>query len=187
MTTNPFGRVSFYQDNPGSPQPPTGTDDSSLGFGPGSRWLDTRFGVWWICQDATPGLARWAPQTSGQVLASLVGANMNVTTDQLFKPNFNLTILKWSPSKIIVTNASESMTTAAGGIYSAAAKGGVAIVAAAQAYSGLTTAASLLALTIATAGGNQVFSTVPVFSLTTPQGSTGTADIYVIGDIIPNG
>lgn len=182
-----FGRQSFYVDNPGSAAAPTANDDTSRGFEAGSSWYDTRFNVVWYCVDATVGAAKWTPMTSEVVLASIIGANMNITTDQPMLSKFDLTMLKYGVSKILVTNASTSLTTAAGGIYSAAAKGGVAIVAAAQVYTGLTVAASLLNLTIATAGGNQVFSVAPVLSLTTPQGGEATADLYLIGNIIPLG
>lgn len=180
-----FGRHSVYQDNPsGSPQAPTVNSDVNAGFTVGSRWYDTRLNIIWYCIDATAGAAKWVPQSSG-ILGSLIGANMNATTDQPFKTFYDLTKGTFAVSKILATNASLSMTTAAGGIYSAAAKGGSAIVAAGQAYTGLTVATSLLSLTIATAGSNQVFSVAPILSLTTPQGAAATADFYLVGDYLP--
>lgn len=181
-----FGRVSLYQDNPGSASFPSPTDDATQGWVAGSRWYDTRMNVWWVCQDATAGAAKWAPSTTG-VLAKLIGANMNSTADQVFATNYDLTLGHFALAKILVTNASLSLTTAVGGIYGVAAKGGTPWVAAAQAYSTLTLATSLLSLTIAAFGSGNVFAVAPILSLTTPQGAAATADFYMIGDIIPAG
>jgi len=182
-----FGRQSFYVDNPGSAKAPTINDDSTRGFEVGSSWYDTRFGINWVCNSATAGAALWSPMTGEQVLATLIGGNMNITTDQPFLPKFNLVGLKYAVSKILVTNASIDLTAADGGVYSAAAKGGVAIVAAAQVYTALATATALLSLTIAAAGSASVFSAVPILSLTGAQGAAATADFYLIGNIIPLG
>jgi hypothetical protein len=80
-----------------------------------------------------------------------------------------------------VSNPSISLTTAAGGIYTAVSKGGLAILAAATAYSGLTTAA------LNAAGATATFTPVTAetqattlyFNLTTAQGAAATADIYI--------
>lgn len=112
-------------------------------------------------------------------IAILRAANFNVTTDQeiLVRPG----VSKFRPTKIVVTNASISLTTAAGGIYTAASKGGSAIVAAAQAYSALTAAAKALALTLAIT--DTVFTVDRLyFSLTTAQGAAATGNIFVFGE-----
>ncbi len=120
-----------------------------------------------------------------QVLFRLIGANMNVTTDQAFVPYL------WTPGasflieRIRVVNASVSLSTAAGGIYTAASKGGNAIVASGQAYSTLTGATIGLDLTVA-AVGNGLQTATPILSLTTGQGAAATADFYVYGSIIGN-
>ncbi len=133
-------------------------------------------------------MAVWVPtQAPGvqQLLFRLTGANMNATTDQAFVPYL------WTPGaqflieRIRVVNASISLTTAAGGIYTAAAKGGNAIVAAAQAYSALTGPTIGLDLTIA-AVGNGLQTATPILSLTAAQGAAATADFYVYGSIIGN-
>ncbi len=109
----------------------------------------------------------------------LKGANMNVTTDQL------ITITPPSTTYVLtavrVSNPSISLTTAAGGIYTAASKGGLAILAAATAYSGLTTNA------LNTAGATASFTPVTAetqattlyLNLTTAQGAAATADFYL--------
>lgn len=120
---------------------------------------------------------------SGLILGGkLIGANFNSTADQaitITSPTARYRILQ-----IIVTNASTSLTTAAGGIYTAAAKGGVQVVTSAQAYSGITsTAVDTLANTaiLNTTNTNTMVNSVETIylSLTTPQGGAATADVYV--------
>ncbi len=117
------------------------------------------------------------------VLFSLMGANMNSTADQAIQIACPTT--RYIIQAIIATNASISLTTAAGGIYTAASKGGSTIVAAAQAYSTLTAsgvnvAGSALALTLDTLAttGELDLSTL-YFALTTAQGAAATANIRV--------
>lgn len=121
----------------------------------------------------------------------LYGANMNSTADQAIP--ISVPSATYLVDKIILSNPSVSLTTAAGGVYSAASKGGVAIVASGQAYSALTTNAAnttgnALALTIATAGNTTAFGgpsqganaiTTIYLSLTTGQGAAATADVRV--------
>lgn len=120
---------------------------------------------------------------------SLIGANMNVTTDQAIP--ISVPSYTWMVDDIVVSNPSVSLTTAAGGVYSAISKGGVAIVSSGQAYSGLTTNAAnttgnALALTLSTAGNTTDFQGFGVsdinllyLSLTTGQGAAATADVRV--------
>ena len=116
------------------------------------------------------------------LIGSKVGLNMNVTTDQLI-PITRIGSKKYQITRIVVTNASVSLTTAAGGIYQAASKAGTAIVANSQAYSALTAATTTLDLTLAI---NRTYTLNNLyFSLTTAQGAAATADIYVYGYIIP--
>jgi hypothetical protein len=124
-----------------------------------------------------------------RVLASLRSANFNVTTDQpILLPN---SINAFQLTGIVVTNASLSLTTAVGGFYPQAAKGGTPIVAASQVYSALTTANALLQATLASFGQNTRFSAANLgsvngllaiwLSLTTAQGAAATADVYLLG------
>lgn len=110
------------------------------------------------------------------LLGKLISCNMNITTDNtipIISSNCMITA-------IYVTNSSGSLTTAAGGVYTAVTKGGTAIVSSAQAYSTLTGATIWLALTMAASPikiiANQVF-----LNLTTAQGSAMTADVYCFG------
>lgn len=115
--------------------------------------------------------------TTEMLLATVTGANFNVTTDQ----SITIPAQAWRITRITVTNASISMTTAAGGFYNAASKGGTAIVAAAQVYSALTSAGVILTCTIAVPA-NVV--TPIYFALTTAQGVAATADIRVYGTLV---
>ena len=125
-------------------------------------------------------------QFGGILLGSLIAADFNSTADQ------KITIFS-NPSKyiirrIVVTNASVSLSTAAGGIYTAVSKGGTAVVAAAQAYSTLTGSTLFLDLTLNTSGNANITvkSSIPnlYLSLTTAQGTAATGDVFVYGDIL---
>ena len=113
----------------------------------------------------------------------LIGANFNSTADQAIPVSFpSVTYLV---SEIAVSNPSVSLDTAQGGFYSAASKGGIAIVASSQAYTSLTTNAAnttgnAMLATIATAGNTTALNVKTVYlSLTTAQGAAATADVRI--------
>ncbi len=127
---------------------------------------------------------------SYELIGRLIGANMNVTTDQPFvwlaAPGS-----VWRATKITCTNASTSLTTASGGIYTELSKGGTALSVNA-AFSGLTAAALAYDLTINTVPGTTFYSSQPatasatgaaVLALTTAQGAAATADCYLYGQV----
>lgn len=132
----------------------------------------------------------WGAAPAAQrVLASLRGANFNVTTDQpMLLPQ---TVTAFQLTSIIITNASVSLTSAIGGFYPALSKGGTPIVSASQTYSALTSQAALMTATLASFGSSTRFSAANLalinnlmaiyFSLTTGQGVNCTADIYLCG------
>jgi hypothetical protein len=110
----------------------------------------------------------------------LTGANFNSTADQAItidppSPNYEI-------QSISITNPSISMTTAQGGVYTAASKGGIQLVAATQVYSALTTNAidstgNFLNLPII---NNHLMDYATLYlSLTTAQGAAATADVQV--------
>jgi hypothetical protein len=115
------------------------------------------------------------------LIAQLLTANLNVTTDQAMAVNQAGTYIV---DKIIITNVSTSLALglAAGGFYTAASKGGTAIVGAGQVYTALTGATVFLNPTIA-AGGTFTAQTL-YFSLTTGNGSAATADILIFGFVL---
>lgn len=129
------------------------------------------------------------PGNGQYILASLRGANFNTTNDQpIVIPQ---RIIAFRLQTIIVTNATVSLTTAVGGFYPAASKGGTPIIAASQVYSGLTTQDSLIQPTLAAFGSGTRFSARTLgqivglsaiwLSLTTGQGVAATADVYLAG------
>lgn len=136
---------------------------------------------------ATPAWAQISPplQTglglgAQRVLCSIRGVNMNTTADQTC--NLPSTISAWAPTAAWTTNCSGTLTLAAGGVYPAASKAGTPLVAAAQAYSTLTTSALILPLTFAAnIVTNRYTISAVFFSLTTGAGSAATCDFYVIG------
>jgi hypothetical protein len=140
---------------------------------------------------AAPGVIQdgGAQPAAERVLASLRGANFNTINDQPIA--IPLQFVAFMLTRIVITNASISLTTAAGGFYSQASKGGSAIVGSGQAYSALTTSASLLQATLASFGANTRFSVANLgqiggllniwLSLTTGQGAAATADVYICG------
>lgn len=127
---------------------------------------------------------------TGRFMVSARSVNFNTTNDQpIAIPQY---ITAFRLANIIITNASISLTTAAGGFYPAASKIGTPIVSSAQAYSALTTSAGLMTATLAAFGSSTRFSSANLgsiagfiniwFSLTTSQGGPATADIYFVLD-----
>lgn len=114
-----------------------------------------------------------------QLLGALKAADMNVTSDQAIGINAAKYILR----RIVVTDASVSLTTAVGGIYTATSKGGTAVVANSQVYSALTAATKFVDLTLAAAATTDYQTAAILYlSLTTAQGAAATANVYIYGD-----
>jgi len=113
------------------------------------------------------------------ILGKLLGANMNSVADQAIP----ITATKYIVRRIVVTNASANLTLAVGGFYTAASKGGTAVVANTQVYTALSASTKTLDLTLAAL--TDVLSVATLyFALTVAQGGAATADIYVIGDAL---
>jgi hypothetical protein len=118
------------------------------------------------------GIAREVP------LFVLRAADLQLTTDQPFTKVGNFT--NYIPTKIAGVRATGGATVAcAGGIYTAAAKGGTAIVAAAQSWLAVTgtlglTDATIAALTVA-------YTATPILSLTTGSTAAVTANVFIYG------
>ena len=114
-----------------------------------------------------------------KLLGHMKTANFNSTSDQII----NLNSSKYIVRHILVTNASVSLTLAAGGIYTAVSKGGSTIVSAAQLYTALTGTSKYLDLTLDTLPvGDVLINASLYFSLTVAQGVAATADIYIFGE-----
>ena len=131
-----------------------------------------------ISPDGREGDPEFRPVRSTVLLAEAIGLNFNVTTDQ------QILIREW-PRYIVehieVSNASLSLTTAVGGFYTAPSKAGRVLVAASQAYSGLTDAELALMLPCALSPQRWLTGPAIYLSLTTPQGAAATADVRVWG------
>ena len=134
-----------------------------------------------ILPAANGGTARATYQDRMILLASKIGANMNSSADQVLTMASGLT--KYIIRRITVTNASVNLTTAAGGFYTAASKGGTTVVANTQVYSALTASTKFVDLTLAAGVTVDVVTAALLYlSLTTPQGVAATADVYVFGE-----
>lgn len=110
-----------------------------------------------------------------RLLAVAKGVNANSVADTLM-PVINSTA--YSVLYVVKTNASISLTTATGGIYTAAAAGGTAVLTPA-ALSG-NTAANVVVQTAPTTTTVQTAQTL-YWRIATAQGSAATVDIYVYG------
>ena len=167
-------------DNLAATTSPVATDDTTDDYAVGSLWMNTTAGGLWICKSAAEGAAVWMP-AAGDLLGFKLGLDMNVTTDQ------QITMVnggaKFRISKITVLNASIDLTTAAGGVYPSASKGGTAIVANTQVYTALSNSAYAVDLTLVATPAKTVYAATQALylSLTTAQGAAATADVYVFG------
>jgi hypothetical protein len=125
---------------------------------------------------------------SGGLCGELLGANMNVTTDQPLRW-FVPANQYYRLAKITARNLSTTLTgsSAAGGVYTAVSKGGTAVVGAGQAYNTMlaTNATANLDLTlVAGVGTLGEYTNAPlVFSLTTAHGSAATLDLFAYCDM----
>jgi len=123
----------------------------------------------------------WRPAAS-TILGQLTSADFNSTADQ----SIVIRSARYVVRKIIVDNASLNLTTAVGGLYTGAGKSGTVVVANTQVYTALTAAAKFVDLTIAATPTTDVLTSTTIFlSLTTPQGAAATADVRILGDVLP--
>jgi hypothetical protein len=114
----------------------------------------------------------------------LRNANMQSTSDQPFVKQGTFT--RWIPRRVMaVRNGGGATGTCAGGIYSASAKGGNALVAAGQSWNGLSGAGKMVDATIAAVGLTDSHTQTPVLSLTNGSTAAVTADLFIFGDAIP--
>lgn len=128
-----------------------------------------------------------------QLLFVLASADMGVTTDQTFTKLMVGT--NYVITGVIFRRTSGAFNTAcAGGIYTSAAKGGTALVAAAQSYANLTGANKLVLVNTVTNSANfaaanttDAQTATPILSLTTANtGGTGTlvATVGIYGFVV---
>lgn len=117
---------------------------------------------------------------------TLTAGNFNSTADQPITVSLPTGYTRYVVRRVIVSNASISLTLAAGGLYTAAAKGGSALVAAAQVYSALTSSTKFADCTLAAISGTDIQTAATLyFSLTVAQGAAATANVSIIVDYLP--
>lgn len=118
-----------------------------------------------------------------QVLFVLRGADLTLTTDQVFKKLFGGT-------NYLVTNMFAVQKTGSfgvaclGGIYSGATKTGDAILAATQSWATLTGVSTAAVAALANILQIKVSTATPFLSLTTGNTGSLTADIFIIGVVV---
>ncbi len=124
------------------------------------------------------------------LIGELIGADMNSLLDQPIPLVLPVGCLFFSTLAIRVSNPSTSLTTCTGGIYSATAKGGIAIGNGAQSYAGLTAtgpnvAGSLLSMGLNTSWYQPSLFATPntaYLTLTLAQGAPATADFRIFAN-----
>lgn len=116
------------------------------------------------------------------VLGKLKSANFNATSDQAITIAPFTSGSKYMITEIDVANCSVSMTTAQGGVYTAASKGGTIIGATTTPFTNCTGATKRHRLTALTNMDSNTLTAATLYlSLTTAQGVAATADVYIIG------
>ncbi len=139
-----------------------------------------------ICLWGQSPAVRSSSGSSLVLLGKLASANMNTTADQAITIALPTGTTKYVVKDVIVANASTSLTLAVGGIYTAASKGGNALVANTQVYSGVTGSTKLVSATLAAVAGTDIVTASTLYlSLTTAQGGAATADVYIFGELLP--
>lgn len=111
-------------------------------------------------------------------LFTLVGADMNTTEDQKFEKTLDFS--KYIITRIIAEDASVPLSGAIGGIFTAPSKGGIAVVAASQAWANLNSTTKVMFPAVAAAGVSKLEGDL-YLSLTTPLGSAGTCKLTIMG------
>lgn len=123
------------------------------------------------------------PQFTEQLLFVGRALNFQLTTDQALTKMFTGT--NYKVTKIIAVRKTGGATIAClGGIYTAAAKGGSAIVAVGQSWLGLSGAAKITEATLAALVGTDLLTATPILSLSTGSTAAITADLFLFGVVI---
>lgn len=118
-----------------------------------------------------------------QLLFVLRSANMAITTDQTFVKTFVGT--NYQITNIVANGKTGGATVAClGGIYTAASKGGSALVAAAQSWITVSAANKIIAATLGAILATDIQTAIPILSLSTGSTAACTADIFIFGNIL---
>lgn len=118
-----------------------------------------------------------------QPLFVLRGADMQSTADQVFTKLGSFT--NYVVSEVVAKRKSGGASVAClGGIYNAAAKGGDALIAAAQSWVALTVAGKIVKATLAAVLGSDLQTATPILSLSTGSTAAATADVFIYGYVV---
>lgn len=121
------------------------------------------------------GLQNLSSDQAIRLLGKANSVSMNAVADTVI-PMINTN--SFSVTNVLVANASASLAQAHGGLFTAPAGGGTAIVADA-ALSGATTAAKVVSMTVASTDNPSVNNLY--FRVGTVNTAAATADVYVYG------
>lgn len=115
--------------------------------------------------------------------AKITAADFTLTTDQPFVWLTAVPTL-YAIRRVIARRASGAFSIAClGGVYDTAAKGGNALVAAAQSWANLTGAGKIVDATLAAVIGTSIITSSTIFlSLSTGSSAALTADVYLFID-----
>lgn len=120
---------------------------------------------------------------SSRLLFVLRGADFQLTTDQAFLKCGTFTT--YMVDRVIGRRVSGGASVAcAGGIYTAAAKGGSALVAAIQSWLGMSGAGKIQDASLAALVLTDAQTATPILSLTTGSTAAVTADVFIYGLIL---
>lgn len=114
-----------------------------------------------------------------QLLFVLRDADMQLTTDQPFTKMASVT--NYMVTRVVaVRKTGAASVVCSGGLYTAAAKGGVALVAATQSWLALA-AGKIVDAVLAAVVGTDFQTATPILSLTTGSTAACTADLFIYG------
>lgn len=118
------------------------------------------------------------------LLFRLPAANMaSADADQTFTKIGSFTT--YVITDVVAARATGAFNTLClGGIYTAAAKGGSALIAAAQAWSALTGANTIVKATLAAILATGSYTATPILNLSTANGAALTADMRIYGYVV---
>jgi len=116
------------------------------------------------------------------ILFDSTGIDFNVTTDNAMP--IRVKAASYAITQIRVYNSTRQLATAAGGIYTAATKGGTAVVAAAQTYATITGANQGMFLTLSPAGNQNLTAQTLYLNLTTAEGAAATGAVRISGFVL---
>ncbi len=105
--------------------------------------------------------------------------DLNTTVDQAL--NKMLDFGAYVIDRIVVAKPSKVITTAKGGFYTQTSKSGVPVINSTQSYAGLSGTTAVINPAVSLDGTGIITDPTLYVSLTTPEGSAATAEVFVMG------